>query len=155
MGNTAEQETEPAATVRSGPARRLPVAGLAVGTWAVLPPYVGPSIGHIEPRVEFVDHVVPGIAVLALSLAALAAGPRAARASTPMFVAGLAVMLAAVWMIATHVPLLAQASRGGVSYVAALYHTVPGVAVGALGGAWVARNWGDGGGPERASPAQD
>lgn len=151
MGEAVDHGAQPGIAARSTPDRGLPLAGLVIGVWAVLPPYVGPRL-NVEPRVEFADHVVPGVVVIALSLAAVVAGARAARASTPMFVAGLAVVLAAVWMIATHVPLLAQASRGEVSYFAALYHTAPGVAVAALGGAWVARNWGDAGTPAGALP---
>ncbi|MGH9151567.1 MAG: hypothetical protein ACRD03_03970, partial [Acidimicrobiales bacterium] len=38
----------------------LPVAGLVVAAWAVLPPYTGPEIGT-STRVEVADHVVPAV----------------------------------------------------------------------------------------------
>lgn len=119
--------------------RRLPVAGLLVAAWAVLPPYVGPALAT-EPRVEVVDHVVPGLVVLAVSAGALVAGARPAQTGVGMFAAGLAVVLAGFWMTATHVPLLAQAARAEAPVGAAVYHTLPGLAVVAVGVAWAVRH---------------
>ncbi|MEX2660164.1 MAG: hypothetical protein WD232_10740 [Acidimicrobiales bacterium] len=114
----------------------LALVGVAVAAWASIPPYVGPALAT-DPVVEVVDHVVPAVVVLAVSLAALAAGARAR--GTAMFGAGLVVALAGLWMVATHVPLLAQAARDEAPWVASLWHFVPGVAVVALGAVWALR----------------
>lgn len=124
------------------PERAIPVAGLAVGVLAVLPPYVGPHLAT-EARVEFVDHVVPGVVVLAVSAAALAAGRRLPRAGTAMFAAGLGIVLAGLWMVATHVPLVAQALRDQAPLVATVWHTTPGVMVTAFGALWALRHAGE------------
>lgn len=44
--------------------------GLVSGGWALLPPYTGPAL-DTSARVEFADHVVPGVAVIAISASAL------------------------------------------------------------------------------------
>ena len=121
--------------------RALPVIGLAVAAWAVLPPYTGPEIGTSD-RVEVADHVVPAVAMLALSLVAMVRARRPARGLFPL-VAGLGVLLAGLWMTATHVPLVAQATRDEVSAGTAAYHTLPGLAVVAVGLVWVAAHWSD------------
>lgn len=122
----------------AGPARTtLPLAGLALGLWAALPPYVGPSM-PLDPVVEVVDHVVPSVLILAVSAAALAERVRAA--TTVMFVGGLLVALAGFWMVATHVPLLVQAAQGLVSWTPAVWHFAPGLAVVVFGGLWALRH---------------
>lgn len=121
--------------------RALPVVGLVVAAWAVLPPYTGPEIGT-STRVEVADHVVPAVLMIALSVAALATARRPAPGLFAL-VAGLGVLLAGLWMTATHVPLVAQATRDEVAAGAAAYHTAPGLAVLALGVVWVAAHWGD------------
>lgn len=119
--------------------RALSITGLVLGAWAVLPPYIGPALAT-EARVEIADHVIPAVVVLALSLAALAAGRRAE--GTVMFAAGLTVALAGLWMFLTHVPLLAQAFRSEAPMSAAVWHSLPGLAVTALGGAWALQHSG-------------
>jgi len=42
----------------------LPLAGLVIGAWSLLPPYSGPAL-DTETRVEIADHIVPGVLVLA------------------------------------------------------------------------------------------
>lgn len=121
--------------------RALPVVGLVVAAWALLPPYTGPEIGT-STRVEVADHVVPAVVMIALSVAALATARRPAPGLFPL-VAGAGVLLAGLWMTATHVPLVAQATRDEVAVGAAAYHTAPGLAVLALGVVWVAAHWGD------------
>lgn len=126
--------------------------GLAAGLWAVLPPYSGPPLNTAEV-VEVVDHVVPGVVLVALSTGMLALTRRAARPGAAMFVAGLVVLLAGIWMTATHLPLVAQATDGLAPVGAVVYHTLPGLAITVLGLVWVAAHWADagetdGGGPE-------
>lgn len=115
---------------------RLGFTGLVLAGWAVLPPYVGPAL-LLDPTVEFVDHVLPGLVVLAASVFALAMRSRAA--GPALFATGMLVTLAGFWMTVTHVPLLAQAVRGEVSWTAAGWHSAPGLAVIAFGGVWAVR----------------
>lgn len=116
--------------------QKLPLVGLLVAVWAVLPPYAGPGL-LLDPTVEVIDHVVPGLVVLGVSLAALALRRRAV--GTPMLAAGLLVTLAGFWMTVTHLPLVAQALRGEAPAVAAGWHTVPGLVVMTLGAVWAVR----------------
>ncbi len=89
---------------------------------------------------EVVDHVVPGVVLIMVSVAALALR-RSRRPTDHLLVAGLVALLAGIWMTATHVPLVAQATRNEASWAAAAYHTAPAVAVTVLGLAWVAKSW--------------
>ena len=114
--------------------RTLPSAGLVIGAWAVVPPYLGPALAT-DARVEIADHVVPAIVILALSTALVVR--RAAIPAIVMFAAGLTIALAGLWMFLTHVPLLAQAARGQAPVLAVAWHSVPGVAVIVLGVVWV------------------
>lgn len=109
-------------------------AGLLVGAWALLPPYTGPALATAD-RVEFADHVVPGVAVIAISALAFALGRRPVGENV-LFPAGLGVVLAGFWMTATHLPLVLQATRGEAPWGATVYHSLPGLAVLALGVVW-------------------
>ncbi|MGH9184100.1 MAG: hypothetical protein ACRDZ9_09920 [Acidimicrobiales bacterium] len=117
------------------------MAGLVVGVWAVLPPFSGPEL-NTELRVEVADHAVPGALVLLVSLAAVALVPRLARPASALLVAGLVVFLAGFWMVATHVPLVAQALGDEAPVGATVYHALPGVAVAVLGAVWAGSYWG-------------
>lgn len=118
----------------------LPVAGLVVGGWALLPPYSGPAL-NTAMRVEVADHVVPGLAVILVSAGALVMTRRARVTDGRLLLAGALVLLAGLWMTATHVPLVLQAMRQEAPAAAVAYHTVPGVAVAALGAVWTGRHW--------------
>lgn len=120
--------------------RTLPLLGLVVGAWALLPPYSGPEL-NTEMRVEVADHVVPGVVVILAALVALALAQRASRLDRVLLGAGLAVLLAGFWMTATHVPLVAQALRDEAPVGGTIYHGVPGLVVGFLGAAWSGRYW--------------
>lgn len=111
-------------------------AGLLAGGWALLPPYTGPALNTAD-SVEFADHVVPGVAVLAISVGGFLLARRGAGASL-LFAAGLAVALAGFWMTATHFPLVLQATRAEAPWGATIYHSLPGLAVLALGLVWAA-----------------
>jgi len=119
--------------------RWLPGVGLVVGALAILPPYLGPGL-HVAHRVEIADHVVPGLVVLATSAAALVIG-RHGRIRPSMLVAGLVIVLAGLWMTMTHVPLVAQATRGEAPWGGTLYHLTAAVAVLVLGVVWAAAHW--------------
>jgi len=121
------------------------VIGFIMAIWAVIPPYTGPDLAT-EMRVEIADHVVPSVLLFVLSVTALVRGRRAG-AEAPrgsfMLIAGLGILLAGFWMVATHVPLVAQARRGEVTNGVAAYHTAPGVAVLVFGLVWTALHWSD------------
>lgn len=125
----------------------MPYLGLVVALWALLPPYSGPDL-VTEMRVEIADHVVPSILMIVLSVAALVrnhggGGGAGADKGSFMLLAGLGILLAGFWMVATHLPLVAQARRGEVTNGVAAYHTAPGVAVMLLGLVWAALHWND------------
>lgn len=118
----------------------LPLAGLLAGGWALLPPYTGPAL-NTAMRVEVADHVVPGVIVLLVSAATLAMAWSRRTVSGAMLVAGAVVLLAGLWMTATHVPLVLQATRDEAPGAAAAYHSIPGVAVALLGAVWTGTHW--------------
>lgn len=120
----------PGHTVRQ---RTLLVAGLVTGAWAMLPPFVGPGL-DTALGTEIADHPVPGLVVLAVTVVATR---WSGGASDAWFLAGLVVTLAGVWQVASHVPLVAQAARGGAPWLATVHHVLPGVVVLGLGVAWV------------------
>lgn len=109
-------------------------AGFLVGAWALLPPYSGPALNTAD-RVEFADHVVPGVVVIAVSAVALLLARRPNPANL-LFPAGLVIVLAGFWMTATHLPLVLQATRAQAPWGATIYHSLPCLAVLVLGVVW-------------------
>ena len=120
----------------------LPLLGLLVGVWAIIPPYVH-AFGklNVEDRVEFADHVVPGIVVLVVSALGLVLLRSARPSPLLLFVGGGVIALAGLWMVATHLPLISQARDEIVPGGAVVWHGLPGLAVSLLGGAWTVRYW--------------
>ncbi len=116
----------------SGRRPELAVAVLGVlGGWSIAVPYVGPLLGlklDVEPRLEFIDHVVPGLVVVAVS--GLLARLRRGRAGGLLSLsAACTISLAALWITATHVPLLWDASEGRIPWSTASFHTASGPAM--------------------------
>lgn len=111
--------------------------GVLVGTWSLLPRYGGPrlALGPRGDQLEFVDHVVPGTGVIVVSLLALLMAWRRV-SPRPLYAAGLAIVVAGFWMDATHAPLVLQATRSEAPWGATLHHSLPGLAVLALGVGW-------------------
>jgi len=132
-------EIRPAAG-SSAAVRSVATAGLVVGAWALVPPYLGPVL-VTKSSAEFADHVLPGLAVLLISSGCLVASHRLD--PTLGFLAGLGVVLAGFWMTATHVPLVLEAFRDVVPWLTAAHHTIPGLVVLGVGAVWSARFWGD------------
>jgi hypothetical protein len=134
----------------------LPWAGLVIAGVAVLPPYTRDL--NTEMRVEVADHVVPGLVMLGVSLTMLVRSRRATTESEPGMLplaAGFTILLAGLWMTATHLPLVNQArrSQNDVSWFDATWHTVPGLIVLALGLVWAAAWWSAGAGePSSSAP---
>lgn len=119
--------------------RRVAVTLLLLALWGTVAPYAGPPLGLVvqaRPVVEVVDHVVPGMVLLAVGAFALAV------ARLPLE-AALAAVLAGLWMTATHVPLLVQVGSGAVSLASALWHSVPGILLLIVASAAAVLAWGD------------
>lgn len=114
-------------------------AGLLIGAWALLPRYMGPQI-HLGPRaheIEFVDHAIPGVAVIVLSLVALGLWRRPRPfTATLLFSTGMGVGIAGVWMTATHLPLVRQALQDEAPWDATLHHSLPSFTVLVFGIGW-------------------
>ncbi len=141
------ERAEPEATTRA-PGRDLaallPLVGLGVALWASLPQWSGPRL-NVDPAKEVADHIVPAIVVLFASLVGIAAGRRAKGPGALRFMAGLAVLLAGLWMMATHLPLVFQAMRDEAPWPATIYHNSSAFAVFGLGLLWSTVTWSEAG----------
>lgn len=137
----AQEASRPAGSLRQA----LPYVGLAVGLWAAIAPYalLGPDL-NASAKNEFADHVVPGALIIALSVAMSlrARSPGGGGGSFPLL-AGFGVLLAGLWMTATHLPLVKDARNDIVATDITAWHTLPGVVVLILGGIWAATFWSD------------
>jgi hypothetical protein len=120
----------------------LPYVGVVVALWAALPHFLTPHL-NTKDSAEVVDHLIPGVVVLAVCATVLLLRNRPA-ADTAGFLAGLVLLLAGLWMAATHVPLLAQATRGEAPWPGTIHHTASAAAVLAFSVVWIALNWGSG-----------
>lgn len=100
---------------------------IAFALWGGSVPFVGPAIGiTLDSRgvARLADHVIPGLIVLAMGLILLSSDAREGRRELRIcFLA----LLASLWMMGSHLPLVAQALRGGVRWTAALFHFLPGI----------------------------
>jgi hypothetical protein len=142
----AQPTAAPPGPAAPGPdlARLLPFVGLAVAVWASLPKYSGPTL-NVEPAKEVADHVIPAAVVLLASVAGIVAGRRARGPGVLRFLSGMVVLLAGLWMMATHLPLVAEATRGDAPWPATIYHTSAALAVFGLGLLWSASTWAEAG----------
>ncbi|MDQ2826137.1 MAG: hypothetical protein M3Y04_04115 [Actinomycetota bacterium] len=136
---------KPATTATARPAgpdlaRLMPFVGLAVAVWASLPKYSGPKL-NVTSSKEVVDHVIPAMLVLVASVVGILAGRRAKGPGALRFLGGMAVLLAGLWMMATHLPLVTQAMRGDAPWPATIYHTSAALAVFGLGLLWATVTW--------------
>lgn len=107
----------------------LAVEMLLFGAWGLVVPYAGRPLGltvNTLPGIEVVDHVIPGAAVVVV------AGVALFRRRRTLFTS-LVATAAGGWMTATHVPLLRQAAKGQESMGAALWHSLPGMVLLAIG----------------------
>ena len=130
----------------------LPYLGLAIGVWAMAAPYVllGPDL-NAAAKNEFVDHVVPGMLMIGLSLGMLVRARSGASGGTFPLIAGFGIILAGIWMTATHLPLVRDARNDVVDGGVATWHTVPGLVVLVLGLVWAGAFWSEAG-AEPAAP---
>ena len=148
-GRARPEPAEPA-VAPAGPdlARSLPLVGLAIAFWASLPQWSGPKL-NVEASKEVADHIVPAVFVLLASLAAIWAGRRPQGPGAIRFMAGLAVLLAGLWMMATHLPLVFEAMRDEAPWPATIYHTSSALAVFGLGLLWATVTWSEAGDEEQ------
>lgn len=112
-------------TIAAPEAPYFAIALAVLGVCDAVAPYVSTALGlplATLPLNEVVDHVVPGAVVVGIAWWSLARGRRSLAGS-------LASLVAATWMVATHVPLLVQAAQGLVPAETALIHSIPGILV--------------------------
>jgi hypothetical protein len=99
----------------------------ALAAWTIVVPYLGRALGltvDVAARVEVVDHVVPGALATAAALylnRVARRGPLAAERFA-LLASGVA-FLAGFWVLATHLPLLAEAADADQSWSAAIWHS--------------------------------
>ena len=93
-------------------ARLMPLIGLGVAVWASLPQYSGPKL-NVSASKEFADHIIPAILVVLASIVGILAGRRPQGPGALRLIAGMAVLLAGLWMMATHIPLVLQTIAAG------------------------------------------
>lgn len=89
---------------------------------------------HVRRGAEIVDHVVPGLVVLAMVGIAILAG----RSARVPLVTGMTVLLAGFWMVVTHVGLVAQGFRHEAPGGAVAYHSSTAALTLVVGVVWVA-----------------
>lgn len=118
----------------------LATAGLGVAAWAALP-YVATPPLDTEGLVEFVDHVVPGLVVFAVCIGALRLRRRTDRGGNYLYASGLGLVLAGLWMVATHLPLVAQAARGEAPWAGTIYHSASALCVLGFSLIWMVAHW--------------
>lgn len=107
-----------------------------IGAWTVVVPYLASALGlavKVPARVEFVDHVVPGVVIAAagLYLYRLARGRSLSGERYALLAAG-ATFLAGFWVLATHLPLVQDAAQERISWEAAIWHSISALPILAL-----------------------
>lgn len=111
---------------------RLVHALLGLAAWAVAVPWLARALGlelDVSTRLEVIDHVVPGVLILACGAAILARPGGTAPGSLPWLLASATASLAGLWIVITHVPLLPQVVDGGAPWGAALMHLSAGLPI--------------------------
>ena len=116
----------------------------AIGAWTAIVPYLGKALGltvNVPWRVEFADHVVPGAILVATGMylhkRASRGAPEGER--NALFAAGLS-FLAGFWVLATHVPLLQDASEELVTWEAAIWHSIAALPIVVIAGWFLLRS---------------
>lgn len=142
-----------AATTAPGPdlAKIMPVVGVGIALWASLPKYSGPAL-NTSADAEFASHVLPAVVVLLAAIVGIAAGRRPQGPGALRLIAGMTVLLAGMWMLATHLPLVAQATRGEAPWPGTIYHSSSALAVFGLGLLWATVTWSEAGDETEPAP---
>ena len=110
---------------------RAAAALVAIAAWTIAVPYVGRAIGlvvAVPARVEFVDHVVPGLVVVAAGVYLHRLARRRALAGErfALLAAGVSFM-AGFWVLVTHLPLIGDAATADQPWDAAIWHSITGL----------------------------
>jgi hypothetical protein len=103
-----------------------------LGAWTIIVPYLGRAIGlevNVASSVELIDHVVPGTLIAAIGVYLTLDAHRKAAPGWGRLILGGVSFLAGFWVLATHVPLLADAFAGKVGWGPALWHAGPSLPV--------------------------
>ncbi len=101
------------------------VALAALGAWTILVPYLGRAIRlvvDVASSVEIVDHVIPGTVVAAIGAYLAISARRNTLSGLRRPLGGGICFLAGFWVLATHVPLVAQAVRGKAPWDSTIWH---------------------------------
>lgn len=109
------------------------LAGFAV--WATAVPWLAKTLGlelAVSTRLEVVDHVVPGVVLLA-GAALLATRGDLSPADGMWLGVGSIAFLTGLWITATHIPLIPDAISGLAPWGTALLHLSAGPPILALG----------------------
>jgi len=109
----------------------------AIGAWTIIVPYLGDALGlgvTVPPRVEVVDHTVPGVLVVAtgLYLHRLARRQTLAGQRFALPAAGVC-FLAGFWVLVTHIPLLGDAATADQPWGPAIWHSIAALPVVGVG----------------------
>lgn len=113
----------------------LLTVALVVGLYAMAPGiYLGGL--HVKRDAEIVDHVIPGLVVIAMVGVGLLWGVRSV---TAMAYSGLLVLIAGLFMVMAHIGLFRQAINHEVAWGAAAYHCSTAALVFLVGATWVWR----------------
>ncbi len=121
--------------VEEPPSGAFLAVALVVGVYAMAPGFYLDGL-HVKMGAEVVDHVVPGLVVLALVFVAIRWGREVPGL---MLLAGVGIILAGFWMTDTHVGLLRQGLRGQAPAGATAYHCSTAVVVDVVAVAWLWR----------------
>ena len=125
----------------SSPARRdggrTQFALGVLGVLSILPPYLGPVVGlelDVRAKVEFVDHVVPGLVVGVCGMLAALLARRGELAEGALVFVGLtgACFLAGLWQTVTHVPLVLEGGTPVTPWDSVVLHSMAGPVILAL-----------------------
>lgn len=131
MSKTTKSSATAATGAPDTPPLGIMVAMFPLAVWLTLVPFVDASLGFfldVTLQQEITSHVLPGIVMVGSAGAALLLRRKPWAPLVYLLAAGLA-FLAGLWAFSTHVPLLAQASQGGVDWGTALFHFAPGPVV--------------------------
>lgn len=121
----------------------LPYMGLVVAFIGTLPYYSGPGGAEFDSAAEFANHVVPSMAVAVSAIWVLLVRGRAKGPGAVPFFAGMVSLLAGLFMVATHAPLVAQAFNGESPWPASIYHSSTALITFGLGLLWCVTHWPD------------
>ena len=142
-----------AATTAPGPdlAKIMPVVGVGIAVWASLPKYSGPAL-NTSADAEFASHILPAVVVLLAAIVGILAGRRPQGPGALRLIAGMTVLLAGMFMLATHLPLVAQATRDEAPWPGTIYHSSSALAVFGLGLLWSTVTWSEAGDDSEPAP---